>query len=696
MPLSSNVTRRPSSGRRARHWPIVGAAAAMILVSACSGDDEPASSTTPPSSTSSASTTSPPEPEAAATTTPAPDTTTPDTTAPATDAPATTAAPEDFDPYAESLEWSACDVGECAEATVPIDYDDPTAGTTTIAMVRFPAQGDKIGTLFLNPGGPGASGIDFATQAALLFDAPIRDAFDLVGFDPRGVGASDPLVCLDTAGLDELVSADVVPDDPDSVAAFEGLVEGLANGCLETNPELVQHVTTVETAKDVDVLRELVGDDELYYYGGSYGTFLGATYAALFPDKVGRLVLDGAMDPEQVELQQRLRQAGGFQLAFDDYAADCVDQGCPVGASVDGIEQVVSDLFASALDEPIPTDDPERPLTRTLTFGGVIAPLYSQDQWPVLTDAIVAAVDGDGAPLLGLADEYNGRGPDGYETNLTQANSAINCLDAQLVPEPDSLPTEADFVAASSLFGEIVFGLFEADCTSWPIEPSAEFPDYSAPGAAPILVVGTTGDPATPIESAHALAGELNSGVLLVREGEGHTAYFSFNTCINDIIDAFLAAGTVPEDGTTCSEAGEIVDTSSPTTTAPAAPPTTVDPDDPNGEGALGGDPNGTVTLTVAGDDVFTGDITMCTVAEPDVAITAASETGEIEVGTQTDGQVYIIATGVTQFEGKGTATFGPDAGIDHGEVTVTGTGAQPDDAAPVEDFTLEVHVDSC
>jgi pimeloyl-ACP methyl ester carboxylesterase len=475
----------------------------------------------------------------------------------------------DFDPYDQTIGWRKCGARrQCAEVTVPIDYDDPSAGTTTIAMVRFPAKGDKLGTLFLNPGGPGGSGVEFAIEAHSAFDAPIQESFDIVGFDPRGVGQSDPLVCTDTAGLDEFISADVDPDDPESVAAYEALVEDLGDGCLATNPELAQHVTTVEAAKDIDVLRALVGDDELYYFGGSYGTFLGATYAALFPEEVGRLVLDGAMDPEIADLQNRLRQAGGFQRAFDDYAADCVANECELGGSVEEIEQIVAGLFDAALAEPIPTGDPDRPLTRTLAFGGVIAPLYSQSAWPELTEAISTAVDDDGAALLALADQYNNRTADGYENNLTQANSAINCLDAQLAPEPEALPTEADFVAASSLFGKIVYGLFEVACTSWPIRPTVEAPDYTATGAAPILVVGTTGDPATPIESARALADLLDSGVLLVREGDGHTAYFAFNPCINDIVDAYLAEGTVPDDGTTCSRRGELVDDATSTTAA--------------------------------------------------------------------------------------------------------------------------------
>ena len=572
----------------------------------------------------------------------------------------------EFDPYAQTLEWTSCDVGECAEVMVPVDYDDPSAGTTTIAMTRQVAQGapeDRVGTLFLNPGGPGASGIDFASQAGLLFDVSILEAFDLVGFDPRGVGQSDELVCVDTAGIDERVSADVVPDDPASVAAYEAIITDLGNGCAETNPGLAEHVTTVETAKDLDVLRALAGDEQLNYYGASYGTFLGSTYAALFPDKVGRLVLDGAMDPELADLQNRLRQAGGFQLAFDDYAADCVATSCGLGASVDELEQIVTGVFDTALAEPLPTGDADRSLTRTLAFGGVIAPLYDQLAWPDLTAALTAAIDGDGTALLALADQYNGRGPDGYESNLTQANDAINCLDAQIAPQPETLPTEDDFVAASSLFGEIVYGLFEVTCDAWPLAPTVDAPDYTAPGANPILVVGTTGDPATPIESARALADLLDSGVLLVRDGEGHVAYFAGNTCITGIVDAYLVDGAVPDDGTECA------DTSTDST------------DEPTGADTQ------QVSFIADTDDVQ-AEWTVCMWDGTALTLTAANDDTEIDAETADDGTIDVTVTGANEWTMSGTATAADTT------LLVTGTGTSAD--GTTTDATLIIDTTNC
>ena len=675
---------------------------ATALLAACTGSDDSADST---SATSAPAVTETP-------TTDAPETTdAPDTT----DAPVATEPDGDFDAYAQTLEWSECELGECAEATVPIDYEDPSAGFTTIAMAGAAATGtdDKIGTLFINPGGPGGSGIELLGFFTLVASPEVLASYDVVGFDPRGVGQSDPLGCLDTEGLDELLSADVDPDDQQSVDDYTALVDGQGEACLETNPELSQHVTTVETAMDLDVLRALAGDDELHYIGFSYGTFLGTTYAALFPDNVGRLVLDGAMDPSLTAAQTGLRQAGGFQLAFDDYAADCVENDCALGASVEEIEQQVIDLFATTADGPLPTDDPDRSLTQAYAFYGVAQQLYAEESWPFLTEALASAFEGDGSLLLGSADEYSRRTPDGYLNNQAQANSAINCLDDQIAPEPDSTPTEEDFLEASPLFGAIAYGFVEVGCDGWPIAPTVEAPDYTAEGAAPILVVGTTGDPATPIESAQKLAELLDSGVLLTREGEGHTAYLEGNPCITSIIDAYLLEGTVPEDGTTCSEEGELVDTSgdatttttSTTTTAPeatAAPETTApsEPDttdgDPNGESALGGDPEGTVSMTAGGTAVFDGQIVQCTLVEPDVAFTAQGETSEIEVISTGGGSVDVVGSGAYEFEGTGTVAFGADTEIDRGSATITGSGSQPDDSASTLDFTIDVTITSC
>lgn len=587
-----------------------------------------------------------------------------------TDAVETTAPAGDFDPYAQTLEWTECDAGECAEVTVPIDYDDPSVGTTTIAMNRRAASGDKIGTLFLNPGGPGGSGLQMTGPFVERVSSDVSDAYDVVGFDPRGVGSSDPLGCLDSEQLDTLLSTDIDTDDPASVDAYAQLVEAQGNACLSTNPELAKHVTTVETAKDLDVLRALVGDDQINYYGASYGTFLGTTYAALFPDRVGRLVLDGAKDPSLSGTEEALAQAGGFQLAFGDYAADCVANACELGATVDEIDQQVADLLATAAADPLPTDDTARPLTQILALSGLAEPLYVQDDWPMLTDALTAGFAGDGTALLTLADLSNGRSLGEYDSNQSQAQTAINCLDNQIAPEPDSTPTQADFVAASALFGSIIYAHAAGVCSGWPIEPTVTAPDYTAAGAAPILVVGTTGDPATPFESAQKLVEVLESGVLLIRDGDGHTAYFSGNNCISNAIDRFLVDGTVPAAGTECAD-----ETESATTTD---------------EGVASGEPSGTVSVIAGGETVFEGEIIECSIATSDVSFTAQGEVAILQVTTNDDGTQSVVISGGDDFTGSGTAVVDTDSG----DVTIIGEGSPP--SGSVQDLLVLAVISSC
>lgn len=461
-----------------------------------------------------------------------------------------------FDPYRQTITWTDCKDAEpgsagCATVIVPIDHADPSLGTTTIALRRRQATGEKRGTLFINPGGPGESGVAFVGGFSTFVPAALKDAYDIIGFDPRGVGASDPLTCTDTAGIDAIQAASLDASDPAAIARLTSLFADLAKGCLTTNPDLARHMTTVETAKDLDILRAVMGEEKLDYYGGSYGTFLGATYAALYPDRVGRMVLDAAMDPSLSDKEIRLVQAGGFQLAFEDYLADCLANSCPLGSSKDEVEQKVTRLLADTATNPLPTGDPKRPLTQSYALFGITAALYAQNQWPALTEGLVAAFGGDGTILMGLADGINDRGPDGYDDNLTQANAAINCLDAPLKPAPATSPTLEDFRKASPLFGTLVAGFAEA-CDDWPIAPTVSAPDYTAHGAPPILVVGTTGDPATPYASAVKLAEVLESGVLLTRDGEGHGAYLSDNTCIVAAVTSYLVEGTVPADGTEC------------------------------------------------------------------------------------------------------------------------------------------------
>jgi pimeloyl-ACP methyl ester carboxylesterase len=455
--------------------------------------------------------------------------------------------------YTQDLSWSDCDGGHCAWVTVPIDYAEPDGATTRLRMVVYPATGDSTRSIFVNPGGPGGSAIDYARNLKSALGDDVRDAADVVGVDPRGVGLSSPLTCLSDKKFDAYAAGDPDPDDAAEIAASRAAGKALGEACLASSGELAAHVSTVEVARDMDVVRALMGRQKLDWFGASYGTQVGAVYAELFPKKVGRMVLDGAVDPTLGPVDSSFAQAQGFQRALAAYAADCVTSSdCPLGDDADAGVAKIADLM-DQLDATSLPGVGDRRLTEGLAFYGIAVTLYDQTTWPILSQALTAAFDGDGSVLIALSDAYFERQPDGsYATNGGQVISAVNCLDS-----PGGL-TLADvekqtprFVQESPVFGRaLAFGAL--GCADWPIPSDNPLPAIDAQGAPPIVVVGTTRDPATPYESAVALAEQLESGVLLSRDGDGHTAYQSGNTCIKKAIDTYLADGTVPKKGTKC------------------------------------------------------------------------------------------------------------------------------------------------
>jgi pimeloyl-ACP methyl ester carboxylesterase len=514
-------------------------AAGALLMAGCSivdppGDDQPIANPTPTSSP----TASPSEPTT--------------TTTPSTQ-PLSGQGISKY--YNQRVDWADCGSGFlCATILVPLDYNKPNGSSITLSVVKRPAddQDAREGSLLVNPGGPGGSGVSYAENADSVFDQTLLDHFDIIGFDPRGVGASTPVECLDDAGLDQLLAADPDPDTPAEVTANTDLLRNFGRQCLKHSGALLGHVSTVEAAKDMDILRALVGDPQINYFGASYGTYLGATYANLFPRQVGRMVLDGAVDPALSPHQAGLTQAKGFQTALDAYVDDCIGQpDCPLGSDREAALQKISELLDQLDRHPLPTDDPRR-LTEGLGFLGIILPLYVKDYWPVLTQGLAQAFDGNGSVLLSLADAYANRGPDGYEDNSDEVIYAVSCLD-----HPDSISVAQvrrsipAYERAASVFGR-VFAWSEYGCSQWPIKPKTRAAPLHAHGAGPILVVGTTRDPATPYKEAVALASELDSGVLLSRDGDGHTAYGMGNSCIDNAIDSYLVDGRVPPNNKMC------------------------------------------------------------------------------------------------------------------------------------------------
>ncbi|KES06413.1 proteinase [Streptomyces toyocaensis] len=467
--------------------------------------------------------------------------------------------------YEQKPAWRDCGAAgfQCATLKAPLDYAEPSAGDVRLAVTRKKATGPgkRLGSLLVNPGGPGGSAVGYVqAYAGIGYPADVRARYDMVAVDPRGVARSEPVECLDGPGMDAYTRTDVTPDDAKETGALVSAYKTFAEGCGADAPKLLRHVSTVEAARDMDIVRAALGDRKLNYVGASYGTFLGATYAGLFPDRAGRLVLDGAMDPSLPARRLNLEQTEGFDTAFTAFAKDCVrHRDCPLGGAGTSPERAGKKLkafFAKADARPVPAGDADgRGLTESLATIGVIAAMYDEGAWQRLREALTAAMrENDGSGLLALADSYYERDADGEYTNLMFANAAVNCLD---LPAAFASPDEVrralpDFEKASPVFGE---GLAWAslNCAYWPVEATGAAQRIEAKGAAPIVVVGTTRDPATPYRWAEALAGQLSSARLLTYDGDGHTAYGRGSACIDSAINTYLLDGTPPTDGKRCS-----------------------------------------------------------------------------------------------------------------------------------------------
>ena len=458
--------------------------------------------------------------------------------------------------YSQEPAWEECrGTFVCASVTVPLDYAEPAGETIDLALLKAPASDPdaRVGSLLVNPGGPGSPGTDYAAQSDLVFRDPLLRSFDIVGFDPRGTGASSPVDCLTDEQLDDYIASDPGPDTAAERRTFAGLVEAMGEGCAERSGDLAAHVSTIEAARDMDVIRAVLGESTLTYFGASYGTKLGATYAELFPERVGRFVLDGAVDLSIPPRQLSLEQAEGFETALRAYVENCFEttDSCFLGEDVDaGLARIAA--FIDDVDErPLPTSG-DRNLEVGNAFYGIVTPLYVSEYWFVLSAALKAGFDGDGTALLELSDLYTSRGTDGYDNNSAEAIYAINCLDDPYSVRADEVPAAIpEFEAASPTFGE-VFAWGLVGCSGLPVESSEKPLTVRGEGAAPIVVVGTTRDPATPYRWAEALAEQLESGVLVSRDGDGHTGYNSGNDCVDEAIEAYLIEETVPDDGLSC------------------------------------------------------------------------------------------------------------------------------------------------
>ena len=462
--------------------------------------------------------------------------------------------PAEYQPYySQTLDWTDCHDGmQCATAIAPMDWNEPAGETIALALVRHSATSSKkLGSLFVNPGGPGASGVSFiADSLDYAVSGAVQKNFDVIGFDPRGVGASTPVVCVDSAAqMDEFLfgTIDAARESPEWFAQRGAASTEFADGCAQRTGGLLAHVDTVSAAHDLDMLRATVGDRELNYLGYSYGTLLGAIYAENFPGNVGRMVLDGALDPSSSSFDVNLTQAIGFENALRAYLKDCLaGSECPFSGSVDSAMSQIGDLLAGLDQSPITASD-GRELSSDAMLTAIIAPLYNKDAWSYLSDVFTAVFDGDADPAFGAVDWYYNRSEDGtYSDNSTESFLAINCLDYPVKSDPAQWAADAKVLADKAPVIGPYLSYGDQLCSEWPYKAVMRPQKVSAQGAGDILVIGTTGDPATPYRWAKALAAQLEGGHLISYTGEGHTAYNKSNSCVNDAVDGFLLRGKVP------------------------------------------------------------------------------------------------------------------------------------------------------
>lgn len=448
--------------------------------------------------------------------------------------------------------WKGCGDGfQCATLTVQLDATRPQAGTVGLALTRHRATGRRIGSLLVNPGGPGESAVEFLQGNWTSLPQAVRRSFDLVAFDPRGVGRTAPVRCLSTQQLDAYFHLDPVPDNARELSAFDAGNRLLARGCESRSGRILPYVGTTIVAQDMDRVRQAVGDARLTYLGYSYGTAIGASYLEQFPTHVRAMVLDGALDPTLTWDQLEEGQSRGFDVALGAFLANCEQTRCAFRRAVSGDLGAAYDALAKKVEtQPLP-GDAERTVGPAEFQTGVITGLYSRSNgWPAIAAALAQAAGGDGQILLALNDSYYERTAQGY-ANVTEANFAVNCIDR---PWPRTAKPYEDLAARIGRkyprFGPAI-GLGGLGCSVWPVPPTGTPHRVTAAGSPPVVVIGTTRDPATPYSWAVSLAKQLTRGVLLTHEGDGHTVYrVGAPACIADPVTAYLVSLKVPAPGT--------------------------------------------------------------------------------------------------------------------------------------------------
>lgn len=515
----------------------LGLTLALVLISACSNDPSPTSVSS--GQIDLGSTSSPRD--------------TTNSSDPSETTLATTVAT--IDPNGDLFDWQGFGTDtpvQTGHLAVPMDYDDPSLGNFDLFVARHLADPDlRIGSLLVNPGGPGFGGSDFAIYAEQIYSADLLERFDIIGWDPRGTGLTEPFIdCTDD--YDHFFTGtDITPDNDDERQQIIDLAAEFAEECIDNSGEILSHVGTNNSARDMNSIREALGEEKISYFGFSYGSELGATWATMFPDTVRAAVLDGASDPTAGYVESGLQQASGFEGTLATFLASCSnDPDCAFHNDGDA-EGAFDELMNSLDEQPIPSVEGRPEVTRGVALAGVAQAMYSQGYWPMLEVALSNAQYGDGEGLLELFDSYYQRRDDGTYDNSLEAFQVIYCMDddERLTVEQDDA-TAPDFRRVAPRFAPGTTGTYF--CTFFPESTDPRI-EITGEGAGPILVMGTTGDPATPLSSTESMAQALEDGRLVVVTADQHTGY-GVNQCSEDVVDRYLIdpVANAPADGTVC------------------------------------------------------------------------------------------------------------------------------------------------
>jgi pimeloyl-ACP methyl ester carboxylesterase len=451
--------------------------------------------------------------------------------------------------------WSACDGStntkvECGNIEVPFDYADPEQGSFVLYVKKHNAASpaDRIGSMMVNPGGPGFGGSSLADDARYYFSQDLIDRFDIIAWDPRGTGESTPAVnCVDT--FDEYFGLDSPPETPEEKQALIDASQAFNDKCAENSGTILPYISTQASAQDINSLRLALGEEKVSFFGFSYGSELGTTWATMFPETVRAIVVDGAVDPNASSTEEGMNQAKGFEGQLATFLKQCSEKTTCAFHNGGKAEAAFDKLVLDIDTTPLEVSKDRTPVTQGVLFTAVAQAMYSDYYWPQLSEALSEAQNGDGKGILQLYDDYYQRKDDGTYGNELEAFLAISCLD-----DPGATSTEEvdshieDFIAAAPrLGGNFAYGY---SCALWPVKQAAKV-NITGKGAGPIVVVGTTGDPATPLDSTRKMAQGLEQGILIVVDANQHTGYGA-NSCVVKAVDDYLIKLTVPANETTC------------------------------------------------------------------------------------------------------------------------------------------------